>query len=77
MKIRIYLPPYIDNTLVDENGYITLENEATLKDLFRALKVPFPLGTVHLCRVNYEKASLNRKLEAGDTVSFFSLSSGG
>ncbi len=77
MQIRIYLPPYIDNDVVDENGYITLGNDATLKDLFRTLKVPFPRGAVHLCRVNYEKASLNRKLKTGDTVSFFSLISGG
>ncbi len=77
MQIRIYLPPYINADIVDEHGYITLEKDTTLKDLFRLLKVPFPLGTVHLCRVNYEKASLNRKLKAGDTVSFFSLISGG
>ncbi len=77
MQIRVYLPPYIDNDLVDENGYITLKKGATLKDLFRTLKVPFPLGTVHLCRVNYEKASLDRNLQDGDVISFFSLVAGG
>lgn len=77
MQIRVYLPPYINAEIVDENGYITVEKDTTLKDLFKLLKVPFPLGAVHLCRVNYEKASLNRKLKTGDTVSFFSLISGG
>jgi len=77
MQIKVYLPPYIQSDKQEEDGYVTLEEGANLKDLFNTLRIPFPYGTVHLCTVNYEKASLGRKLKDGDTVSFFSFISGG
>ncbi len=53
MLARVYLPPYIksDDSKLDRDGYIELEEGTNLKELFKILKV-------HLCRVNYEKASL-------------------
>lgn len=77
MRIKVYLPPYLDGSLLDDNGYIELREGATLRDLFHKLRIPFPVGTVHLCRVNYEKAGLNDRLNDGDIVSFFSFISGG
>jgi molybdopterin converting factor small subunit len=77
IKVKVYLPPYFKRTGLDEQGYSVLESGSTLKDLFEKLKIPFPAGTVHLCRLNYENATLQQKLEDGDTVSFFSLISGG
>ncbi len=77
MLIKVYLPPYIKSSRLCENGYVTMEEGATLKDLFKLLEVPYPHGMVHLCRVNYEKAGLSRELKDGDTVSFFTLISGG
>ncbi len=77
MRIKVYLPPYLDCSLLDDNGYIKLNEGAKLRDLFHKLRIPFPMGTVHLCRVNYEKASLSDFLKDGDIVSFFSFISGG
>ncbi len=77
MRIKVYLPPYLKSRRLDENGYVTMEEGSTLGDLFKLLEIPFPHGTVHLCRVNYEKAALDRELKDGDIVSFFSLISGG
>lgn len=79
MRVRVYLPPYIksDNNKLDRDGYIELEDGTTLRELFKILKVPLPFGMVHLCRVNYEKATLNRELKEGDIVSFFAMISGG
>ncbi len=77
IKVKVYLPPYLDVSRLDESGYVELFEGARLRDLFKELRIPFPLGTVKLCRVNYEKARLASKLEDGDTVSFFSLISGG
>ncbi len=79
MRIRVYLPPYLktDDSKLDRDGYIELEEGTTLRELFKTLKVPLPYGMVHLCRVNYEKASLDRELKDGDTVSFFAIISGG
>lgn len=77
MRIKVYLPPYLNSDRVDDYGYVEIERGAKLKDLFKLLKVPFPQVTVHLCRVNYDKADLRRQLQDGDIVSFYSLISGG
>ncbi|MFO7952489.1 MAG: MoaD/ThiS family protein [Bacillota bacterium] len=77
MRVKVYLPPYLSREFVSEDGYLQLQEGATLKKLFELLKVPIPIAAVHLCRVNYEKATLNTRLNDGDIVSFFSLLSGG
>jgi len=77
MYVKVYLPPHLNRDHLDENGYIQLKEDATLRELFRLLKVPFPAVAVHFCRVNYEKAGLDTRLKEGDTVSFFSFISGG
>lgn len=77
MRIKVYLPPYLGRKNIDANGYVHLHEGSKLKDLFHHLEVPFPAAAVHLCRVNYEKAGLDTELKDGDTVSFFSLISGG
>lgn len=77
IKVKVYLPPYLERTQLDKQGFALIEKGSTLGDLFKMLRVPFPAGAVHLCRLNYEKASLKQRLEDGDTVSFFSLISGG
>ncbi|HSW36410.1 MAG TPA: MoaD/ThiS family protein [Candidatus Limnocylindrales bacterium] len=77
IKVRVYLPSYLDRTKLDNHGNALIEEGSTLKDLLGELGIPFPAGMVHLCRVNYEKADLKRELHEGDIVSFFSLISGG
>ena len=77
IKVKVYLPPYFKRSGLDEQGFAELESGSTLMDLFKKLKIPFPAGTVHLCRVNYDKATLKQTLNDGDTVSFYSLIAGG
>jgi len=63
VRIKVYLPPYLNHSRVDEHGYVEIEKGAS--------------GAVHLCRVNYDKADLRQQLQDGDIVSFYSLISGG
>lgn len=77
IRIKVYMPPYLNSSRLDESSYLELEEGATLRDLFHKLQIPFPVGTVQLCRINYDKARLSDPLKDGDTVSFFSLISGG
>ncbi len=79
MRIRVYLPPYFGRgrEALDEDGFVHINQGAALKDLFRLLKVPFASAAVHLCRVNYDRASLETTLNDGDIVSFFSPVTGG
>jgi len=77
IRVRVYLPPYLERPQLDKQGYAQIEKGSTLKDLFLMLHIPFSTGAIHLCRLNYEKASLKNILKDGDTVSFYSLISGG
>jgi molybdopterin converting factor small subunit len=77
IKVKVYLPPYLERAQLDKDGFALIEEGSTLGDLFKMLRVPFPAGAVHLCRLNYEKVSLKQRLKDGDIVSFFSLISGG
>jgi molybdopterin converting factor small subunit len=77
MRIRVYAPPFARIAAIDEGGYVSLPEGATLNELFKALRLPFRRGAARLCLVNYEKASLDSALKDGDIVSFFALASGG
>jgi molybdopterin converting factor small subunit len=73
----VYAPPFASYEHVDPHGYLEIEDGATLKDLFRKLKMPFAFGAVLFCKVNYDKATLDMKLKDGDVVSFYSPLAGG
>jgi len=76
-KVKVYLPPYLKADKLDKSGYVQLNRGATLAELFNILDIPAPLITSRLCRVNYEKAALNKELSEGDIISFYSLITGG
>ena len=77
MRIRVYAPRFADHTKIDDDGFVTMTDGATLNDLLKALRVPFRFGAVLFCLVNYERAPLSRVLRDGDTVGFLTLVSGG
>jgi molybdopterin converting factor small subunit len=77
MKVRVFAPVFGDDACLDEDGFLELPEGARLDDVFRALKVPFPLKRLPLCLVNYQKAKPSDALAEGDVVSFFSIVSGG
>ncbi len=77
MRIRVYAPPFARIAAIDEGGFVSLPEGATLNELFKALRLPFRRGAARLCLVNYEKARLDTTLKDGDVVSFFALASGG
>lgn len=77
MRIRVYAPPVGDYTRIDEDGFVSLPEGATLDELFRVLRIPLRRGAVLFSMVNHEKSKLSRVLRDGDTVSFLGLVSGG
>ena len=44
MKIKVYAPPFASYEHIDPHGYLDIQDGATLKDLFRKLKMPFAYG---------------------------------
>lgn len=75
--VKIYLPFYTKNCLIEPGDEIEINEGATLHDLFKVLKIPFPNAAVFFCRVNYKPASMKTVLKDGDIVSFLSLIIGG
>lgn len=77
MKIKVYPGPFCNQDVLDEDGFLNLEEGSTLTDVYKKLKFPFPLRSMGLCMVNYEKVKMSTKLKDGDTVSFFTPLAGG
>lgn len=77
MKIRVFAPPFVDLSRIDEDGFVEIAEGSDLDDVLKLLKVPLRRGAVLFTTVNHEKAPLSRVLSEGDTVSFFSLVGGG
>ncbi len=77
MKVKVYTPLFGNTDLLDENGYLELEEGVVLSDLYKVLKIPFPFRNSLLCMVNYRQAKSNQKLADGDIISFFGPISGG
>lgn len=77
MKVRVFPGPFCSDDVLDEDGYLYLDEGATLKDVYKKLKYPVPLWGLGLCMVNYEKSKMDRLLKDGDTISFFTLLPGG
>ena len=77
MKIKVFAPPFLNLSAVDEEGYITLKQGATVNGLYKILKIPLPLRPFMISSVNHKPSKLNQKLNDGDTVSFLTFLSGG
>jgi len=77
MKVRVFAPVFGNDECLDDSGLLELPEGARLDDVYKALKIPFPLKHLPLCLVNYRRASPSTPLAEGDIVSFFSLVSGG
>lgn len=77
MKVRVFAPSFIDLSALDDDGYLTLGEGATVNTLYKKIKIPLPLRPVVFCAINYKQARLTHKLKDGDIVTILSAISGG
>jgi molybdopterin converting factor small subunit len=77
LKVRITAPPFCDHSSIDDRGYIELEKDANLNDLYKKLKVAALLRPFLITSINYEVARPSVTLSDGDEVSIFWPLSGG
>ena len=77
MRVRVYAPRFADHSRIDDDGFASLPEGATLNDLLKKLRLPLRFAAVLFCQVNYERAPLTRILRDGDTVGFLTLVAGG
>jgi molybdopterin converting factor small subunit len=77
MRVKVYAPAIIDHCLLDKNGFLEVEEGATLNKVFALLKVPLVLRPVLLYTVNYDRVKLSTRLKEGDVISIIAPISGG
>lgn len=77
IKVKVYVPAFIDHEKVDEDSMVELKDDARMGDLYRLLKLPLPLRLSFLFSVNYEQAKWNTPLKDGDVVTFMFPVTGG
>lgn len=77
IRIRIYAPAFVDRSAIDINGFMDLDDGATLRHVYKKLRVPLLLRPVLYCTVNYDPAKMSTVLQDGDIVSFLAPISGG
>ena len=77
IKVRIYAPGFINHDAIDQNGFIELDDNVSVKQLFRKMKVSPVARMFVISFVNYEPAKMDTKLKDGDIVSLMFPISGG
>ena len=77
LKVKVYAPAFCSFKHIDENGYMTLPDEAKLNDVYKKLRVPLPFRKLLFSAVNYRRSKLSARLKDGDVVSFLVPLSGG
>jgi molybdopterin converting factor small subunit len=77
IKVKVFVPAFVNHELVDPDGMIDLREGAKMADLYNELKLPLPLRLSFLYCVNYEQAKWNTPLKDGDTITFLFPITGG
>jgi len=70
IRVKVYIPSFVDIKKLDTDSKVELSEGATLAALLHELRVPLPLRLSFLYVVNYEQARWNTPLKDGDTVTF-------
>ena len=77
MKVKVYPGPFCKTEAIDEDGFMEVEEGATVGDVIKILKCPLPIKVLGLYMVNYKKVKLSTKLKDGDIISIITLIAGG
>jgi molybdopterin converting factor small subunit len=77
ISVKVYASGFCSFKHIDEEGFMTLPEGASLNDVCRRLKIPFLLRRILFAAVNYEHVKLSTKLKNGDVVSVISPMAGG
>ncbi len=77
MKIRVYAPGFCDDSLIDHNGHMTIEEGTTVLEVLKKLKTPILLRRILIIAVNYKRVRKSHVLKSGDTLSILGPVSSG
>lgn len=77
MRVKIYASGYCSFDHIDDEGFMTLTEGASVKDVLKKLGIPMVLRRLPLVAVNYEQVKVGTELKDGDVVSLLGPLSGG
>ncbi len=77
IRVKVFVQPLVNHDKISADGWVSLEENATLADLYRKLNIPLPLRSSLLFFVNYEKSQWDTNLNDGDNVAFLMPFGGG
>ena len=75
--MKIYAARYCNFEHIDDDGFMTLPEGATLNDVLSRLGIPRLFRRLLFAAVNYEQAKPGTQLKDGDVVSLLGAISGG
>lgn len=77
MKVKVYPGPFCKTDVLDEDGFIEIEEGTKVGDVIKILECPLPIKILGLYMVNYKKVKLSTKLKDGDIISIITPIAGG
>lgn len=77
IRIRVYAGPFGKRELLDEDGFMEMEEGSTVRDLLKAMGIPQVVYRMGFYSLNHSSAPLDKTLSEGDTLSFIAPLSGG
>ncbi|MBJ22795.1 MAG: MoaD/ThiS family protein [bacterium] len=77
MNVKVYASGFCSFEHIDDDGFMSLPEGASLNDVLKKLGIPYPLRRILFAAVNYEHVKLNTRLKDGDVVSLLSARAGG
>lgn len=77
MRVKVFPPLGCDRSVLDERLWLELPEGSTVGDVLKMIKCSPAKARMLLVSVNGERTRLNKVLQDGDVVGFFSLVTGG
>ncbi len=77
MRVKIYASGYCNFEHIDDDGFMTLPEGASVNDVLKRLGIPLLLRRFLFAAVNYNQAKPGTVLKDGDVVSLLGAMSGG
>lgn len=71
VRIEIYAPSVCDFTHIEKGGYMQLEDNISLKEVLKIIKLPILWRKFSYITVNSDKVSSDYIMKDGDVLSIF------
>ena len=77
IRVRVYPGPFGKRDLLDDDGFLQIEDGSTVGDLLRTMGIPRIVYNMGFYGLNYKKEPLDKRLSDGDILSFIAPLAGG